>query len=136
MNKTVVFITFVALAAVGLIGCMVIIIHRPDATATFTSLLITVLGLATSAAGLFYGLGKQGEKLERQDQVLDTIQKQTNGNLSRRDATIDRLTNLLIEKGIDPSSGVDTGSESVVGDGDVNLSGRHARVPEKALDGQ
>jgi hypothetical protein len=91
MNKTAVFICFSALAAIGLIGAVVLSIHRPDATATFTSLIVTVLGIAASAAGTFYALGKQGEKLEE-------IKTQTNGNLSRRDEKIDRLTQLLLEQ--------------------------------------
>lgn len=76
MNKTAVFICFSALAAIGLIGATVLAIHRPDASATFTSLIVTVLGIAASAAGTFYALGKQGEK-------LDTIRTQTNGTLSK-----------------------------------------------------
>jgi hypothetical protein len=84
LNKTTVFVCFSALAAVGLIGAVVLAIHRPDATATFTSLIVTVLGIAASAAGTFYALGKQGEKLEE-------IKKQTNGNLTRRDDEIAAL---------------------------------------------
>jgi hypothetical protein len=76
VNKTVVFVCFSALAAVGLVGAVVLAIHRPDATATFTSLIVTVLGIAASAAGTFYALGKQGEK-------LDAIKTQTNGTLSK-----------------------------------------------------
>ncbi|GAA0959176.1 hypothetical protein [Frigoribacterium faeni] len=75
MNKTAAFIAFIGLAAVGLIGSVVLAIHRPDATATFTSLIVTILGLAVTAVGTFYALGKQGEK-------IDTIKSQTNGTLS------------------------------------------------------
>lgn len=84
MNKTVVFISFAALAAVGLVGSVVLAIYRPDATATFTQLIVTVLGISASAAGTFYALGKQGEKLEK-------IEKQTNGSLTRRDDEIATL---------------------------------------------
>jgi hypothetical protein len=84
MNKTAAFIAFACLAAVGIIGAAFITIHRPDATATFTSLIVTILGLASTAAATFYALGKQGEKLEE-------IKKQTNGNLSRRDEEIAAL---------------------------------------------
>jgi hypothetical protein len=90
MNKTAVFIAFTMLAAVGIAGATFIAIHRPDATATFTSLLVTVLGLATVAASTFYGLGKTNEK-------LDTIRAQTNGNLTRRDDEIAALREELRE---------------------------------------
>jgi hypothetical protein len=83
VNKTAAFICFAALAAVGLIGSVVLAIHRPDATATFTGLIVTVLGLAASAAGTFYALGKQGEKLETQSEQLTTIGKNVNGNQTR-----------------------------------------------------
>lgn len=85
MNKTAVFITFAVLAALGLIGAIYLLVERPDATATFTSLLVQVLGLVAVAAGTFYGFGKTNEKLEE-------VQKQTNGNLHRRDQEIERLT--------------------------------------------
>ena len=82
MNKTTVFLAFTALAAIGLIGAVVLMILRPDATATFTSLIVTVLGLATVAATTFYGLGKQGEK-------LDSVAKNVNGNSTRMLDTIE-----------------------------------------------
>lgn len=90
MNKTTVFVCFSALAAVGLIGAVVLAIHRPDATATFTSLIVTVLGISASAAGTFYALGKQGEK-------LDAIKTQTNGTLSALREDNARLNAALLE---------------------------------------
>jgi uncharacterized membrane protein YqjE len=96
MNKTVMFVVFALLAVVGLGGSVVLLIVRPDATATFTSLLVTVLGLVISAAGTIYALGKQNE-------TIQTIQKQTNGNLSAKEKENERLTNILISAGIDPT---------------------------------
>jgi hypothetical protein len=90
MNKTAVFITFAALAGLGIAGAVVLLIHRPDASATFTSLLVLILGLVVTAAGTFYGFGKQGEK-------LDEIQKQTNGNLTSRDKLIAEQAALIAE---------------------------------------
>jgi hypothetical protein len=94
MNKTAIFIAFAALAAIGLIGGVIVLAIKPDAIATFTTLIVTVLGLAATAAGTFYGFGKQNEKLE-------TIQKQTNGNLSALQEENTRLTNLLAERSAD-----------------------------------
>lgn len=95
MNKTVIFITFAALAAIGLVGSIVLYVFRPDATATFTSQLVVILGLVASAAGTFYALGKQGDQLKQ-------IEKQTNGALSVRDAHIAALTEQVIESGGKP----------------------------------
>jgi hypothetical protein len=90
MNKTVVFIAFAVLAALGLIGCMFILVYRPDASATFISLLITVLGLVTSAAVTFYGLGKANEK-------IDQVVTQTNGINSALREQIASLTSQLVD---------------------------------------
>lgn len=120
MNKTALFITFAALAAVGLVGTVVLIIHRPDATATFTSLLITVLGLATTAAGTFYALGKQNEK-------LDTIKTQTNGNLSEKEKENRRLTDIIIAAGLNANA---TTEEIAVITPAGRARGAHAGAPE------
>lgn len=85
MSKTAAFIAFSVLAALGIAGMIVLLIHRPDATATFTAFIVQILGLVVVAAGTFYGFGKTNEKLE-------AVQKQTNGNLHRRDQEIERLT--------------------------------------------
>lgn len=98
MNKNIIFVSFAVLAGLGMIGCAVLLIVRPDATATFTSTVTIILGLVVTAASTFYGFGKQGEKLEK-------IERQTNGNLSTLTDENKRLTNLLIERGIDPDAG-------------------------------
>lgn len=76
MNRTVIFIAFVGLAATGLIGSVILLLFRPDASATFIAFVLQIMGLATVAATTFYGLGKVNEKVE-------VVQKQTNGTLSR-----------------------------------------------------
>lgn len=95
MNKTVLFVTFACLAALGIIGGLVLMIHRPDATATFTNLLVLILGLVVSAAGTFYALGKTNDK-------LDTVVRQTNGQLSSKEDEISRLRQKLADNGITP----------------------------------
>lgn len=96
MNKTAITIAFFVLIALAVLGGVVILLINPEAMATFTNLIVTVLGLATLGASTFYGFGKQGEK-------IDTIQKQTNGNLTRLQDENERLTQILIDKGIDVS---------------------------------
>ena len=96
MNKTVVFVTFSVLVGLGIIGAVVLLLLKPESMSEFTNLLIIVLGLATTAAGTFYALGKQGEKIEK-------IDAQTNGTNRRLIEENVRLTNVLIERGIDPN---------------------------------
>lgn len=93
MNRTVVFITFACLAALGIAGGVYLLAERPDASATFTNLLVLVLGLVVTAAGTFYGLGRANEK-------LDTVQKQTNGTLSALMEENARLTRLLEKRAV------------------------------------
>lgn len=81
MNKTVIYIVFMVLAGLGIVGTAALLIFRPDASATFTAFIVQILGIAVVAAGTFYGFGKTSEKLEE-------VQRQTNGNLHRRDETI------------------------------------------------
>lgn len=94
MKRTVVFVVFACVATVGLIGVMVLLIHRPDASATFISTLVTVLSLISVFAGTAYGLGKLNEK-------VDTVQKQTNGQLEKRDARLETYQRIMRENGID-----------------------------------
>jgi hypothetical protein len=84
MNKNVAFLVFGLLAAIGIAGTLILQIHRPDATATFTALLVQVLGLVVVAGGLGAGLNSVQQKIE-------TVQKQTNGTLSKKDDEIARL---------------------------------------------
>lgn len=95
MNKTAVTLTFFVLIGIAIAGGVVILLLNEAAIERFASLIVTVLGLATLGATTFYGLDKQGTK-------IDTIQKQTNGNLSRLQSENERLTDIIIAAGIDP----------------------------------
>lgn len=103
MNRTVIFVTFSVLAALGIGGTLVLLIHRPDASATFTAFIITILGLVSVAAAQFYGFGKVTEKAAVQTEKLETIERNTNGRLHARDEQIKYLTEILIARGIDPN---------------------------------
>jgi hypothetical protein len=94
MNKTIVFVTFSILVGLGIIGAVVLLVFKPESLGQFTTLLITVLGLATTAAGTFYMLGQQAEKIQK----IDT---QTNGTNRALQEENQRLTNIIIEKGLD-----------------------------------
>lgn len=94
MKRTVVFVVFAAVAAVGLIGVLILLIHRPDASATFISTLVTILSLISVFAGTAYGLGKINEK-------VDVVQRQTNGQLEKRDARLSSYERIMRDHGID-----------------------------------
>jgi transcriptional regulator CtsR len=69
------FMTFAALVALGIVGYVFIVIVKPDRSDQYFTVLIQLLGTATLAAGTFWGLGKQNQKME-------LIKRQTNGTLS------------------------------------------------------
>lgn len=87
MNKTVVFITYSTLAALGLIGAVIVILVSPNQFGSFTGYLVVLLGLVTTAAATFWSLGKAKEELanvkEETSTKLDVVQKQTNGTLTK-----------------------------------------------------
>jgi hypothetical protein len=88
MNRTVVFVTFAVLVLVALVGSAVLLVVRPDASATFIGQVVQLLGLVTVAAGTFAGLSKVGGQVEQ-------VRSQTNGTLSKlsaeRDAALAEL---------------------------------------------
>lgn len=96
--KTAITLGFFGLAAVLILVVGLIAHLRPDATATIISFGGTVLTMATSTAVTIYLLNRQNDKLDRQDTKLVKVEQQTNGNLSRAVAEIERLNQLLSER--------------------------------------
>ncbi len=74
----------VLLLTAAIAGALVLYIHRPDATASFTTFVFQMLGLVVVAGGL-------GAGLNQVQQTTQEIQKQTNGTLSKKDDEITRL---------------------------------------------
>lgn len=97
MNRTAITIGFFTLAALGVIGAVLILTVRPESFEALTSLLVTILGIATTGAVTFSALDKQDKK-------LDTIRTQTNGaNTALRDENTSLTAQLLAVVGNTPS---------------------------------
>ena len=94
MNKTLITLGFLVLILGAIVGDIVLAIFRPEQLGTFNGAIVTILGVGTAAVVTFYGLGTQGEKLKK-------IEAQTNGNMTRVQEENERLTNVIIEAGID-----------------------------------
>jgi BRCT domain type II-containing protein len=75
MNKTAITLGYFGLGIVAVIGVILTAIIRPEATTEIIQFVGTIMAVASTGAVTFYMLGKQNEKVE-------TIQKQTNGTLS------------------------------------------------------
>ena len=97
MNKTLVTLGFLLLILAALAGFVLLAVYRPDQLPAFGGAVTTILGVGTAAIVTIYGLGSQGEKLRK-------IEAQTNGNLSRLQTENERLTDILIRAGLDPSA--------------------------------
>lgn len=89
LNKTLITSLYFGLAGIAIICVALISVIRPDATPALITFIGTVMGIASTGAVTFYLLGKQNEKLE-------VVQKQTNGNLSRLTDENARLTAQLL----------------------------------------
>lgn len=106
MNKTLIAVAFLVLIALALVGDVLLAIYRPEQLAAFNGAIVTILGVGTAAIVTIWGLGSQGEKLKK-------IEAQTNGNLSRLQGENERLTNIIIESGIDPIAPQPRGEHSI-----------------------
>lgn len=108
-NKTLITLGFLLLIFGAIVGNILLALWRPDAIQTFNNSMVTILGVGTAAIVTIYGLGSQGEKLKR-------IETNTNGRLSEQLNENKRLTNIIIDAGLDPElegqhrlAGLDTG---------------------------
>lgn len=88
MNKQTVFLIIAILAGLGLVGVVILLLFKPDATATLTNFLFTLLSLLAGFGGLAAMQAKQNQELE-------TIKTNTNGTLSRKDEEIAELRALV-----------------------------------------
>ncbi|MBH0054490.1 hypothetical protein I6E74_09965 [Salinibacterium sp. SWN139] len=76
MNKTAITLGYFGLGMVAVVGVITTVIFAPDAKDDVIQFVGTIMAVASTGAVTFYMLGKQNEKVE-------TIQKQTNGTLSK-----------------------------------------------------
>jgi uncharacterized protein YabE (DUF348 family) len=107
MNKTVITLGFFIVILVGLVGLvLLLILVGSAAAATFGQSLITLLGIGTAGVAMIYGLGKQ-------QAVLETIKVNTNGNLHAKEDENRRLTDIIIQAGIDPELAPAKGAHAV-----------------------
>jgi hypothetical protein len=88
MNKQTVFLIISILAGLGLVGVVLLLLFKPDATATLTNFLFTLLSLLAGFGGL-------AAMQAQQNKEIATIKTNTNGTLSRKDEEIAELRTLL-----------------------------------------
>ncbi|WP_449408362.1 hypothetical protein [Microbacterium maritypicum] len=75
MNKQTVFLIIAILSGLGLIGVVILLLFKPDATATLTNFLFTLLSLLAGFGGL-------AAMQAQQNKEIATIKTNTNGTLT------------------------------------------------------
>lgn len=80
MNKTVIYIGFIALIALSLIEALVLLWFAPEHFATFTAYIAVTLGVASTFAVTIWQLKQHRDETSAK---LDVVQRQTNGTLTR-----------------------------------------------------
>ena len=83
VSPTVAFLTICGLVAIGLVGATVIILIKPDATATFTNTFVLIAGIAISFAGTVGIVAPIARKTSRVEKSVEAVRTQTNGTLTR-----------------------------------------------------
>lgn len=83
ISPTVAFVTIASLVGLAIAGATVVILIRPDATATFSNTIIVVIGIAVSFAGTVGIMAPLARKTSRVAKTVDKVQNQTNGTLTR-----------------------------------------------------
>jgi len=87
--KLAIILGYFGLAFFATCAVVLIMIFRPDATATIIQFVGTVLGIASTGAVTFYMLGKQANQIA-------AVHTQVNGNLSKVTAERDSLQAQLL----------------------------------------
>lgn len=108
MNKQLIFFIIALIAGLGMIGVFVLLLIRPDASATLVNFLFQLLAVLGGFGGLAVGLAQQNKEIE-------TIKTNTNGTLSRKDEEIATLRAALATHAPQALQEVETGPIDVSG---------------------
>lgn len=89
--KLAIILAYFMLAVLGLVTVALIMVYRPDATATIINFVGTIMGVASTGAVTFWMLNSQGKKLEEVSQKTEQVAVQTNGvNSALRDRLLEK----------------------------------------------
>lgn len=108
MNKQIIFFIIASIAGLGMVGVFVLLLIRPDASATLVNFLFQLLAVLGGFGGLAVGLAQQNKEIA-------TIKTNTNGTLSRKDEEIAALRSKLAEHAPQALVEVETGPVDVSG---------------------
>lgn len=102
MNKTLIYITFIALVALALAGTVLIILVVPQHFGSFTGFIVVLIGLAGSFAATVSSLERTKQEVQNikteTSAKLDVVQRQTNGTLSKLIETVEEKDDIIKRK--------------------------------------
>jgi Co/Zn/Cd efflux system component len=87
------FLGFVGVIILGIVGALFLYIFQAPGADKFVSFIFNSLLVLSSAATMLWGLNKVHNQQEKTDEELKSIKAQTNGSLSARDERIRELEN-------------------------------------------
>lgn len=104
MNKNYMFLGFICVAGLGIIGAAFIFIFNAPGADKFVTYVFNTLITLGSIATMLWGLNKAHNQQEKTDKEVEIIKTQTNGSLTARDKRIKELeeenAQLKVEKAV------------------------------------
>jgi len=91
MNKNYMFIGFIAVAALGLVGAAFLFFVQSPSADKFVSYTFNTLSTIGAMGVAIWGLNKTHGQQEKLEGDINTVKEQTNGNLHKRDMKIEEL---------------------------------------------
>lgn len=91
MNKNYMFIGFIAVAALGIVGAGFLIFVKSEGADKFIQYVFSLLSILGAMGVTLWGLSKTHDQQTNLEGEVKTVKEQTNGNLHRRDMQIEEL---------------------------------------------
>lgn len=91
MNKNYMFIGFIAVAALGMVGAGFLIFVKSEGADKFIQYVFSLLSILGAMGVTLWGLNKTHDEQANLKGEVQTVKEQTNGNLHKRDMQIEEL---------------------------------------------
>lgn len=91
MNKNYMFIGFIAVGALGIVGAGFLIFVKSEGADKFIQYVFSILSVLGAMGVTLWGLNKTHDQQSNLEGEVKTVKEQTNGSLHRRDEQIEEL---------------------------------------------
>lgn len=91
MNKNYMFIGFIAVGALGIVGAGFLIFVKSEGADKFIQYVFSLLSILGAMGVTLWGLNKTHDQQTNLEGEVRTVKEQTNGNLHKRDMQIEEL---------------------------------------------